>query len=63
MNSIGKVRMDTLKAGDRFRCCQGMVWTYERRDGASSGVHHVIREDDGSKNMFAGCATVQLLPK
>lgn len=51
------VRMDSLKSGDRFYCMVGRIYTYDRQDGASSGVHHVTHED-GSKTMFAGCAEV-----
>lgn len=55
-----RVRMDTLSRGDRFLDCQGSEWTYVRRDGALSGVHHVRNARD-EKTCFAGCAEVVLL--
>ena len=55
--ATNRVRVDTLKQGARFECISGEAWTYERRDGASSGVHHVTG-DTGKKTAFAGCAEV-----
>jgi hypothetical protein len=49
--------MDTLRRGQRFSDIDGGVWTYVRRDGALSGVHHV-ENDQGKRTMFAGCAEV-----
>ena len=51
-----KVRVDSLRAGDRFRSIDGEVFTYERVDGASSGVHHVSNASE--RTAFAGCAEV-----
>lgn len=51
------VRVDTLAKGRRFRCIQGQEWTYERLDGALTGVHHA-RRSDGFTSAFAGCAEV-----
>ena len=47
--------MDTLKHGQQFTCASGDFYTYLRRDGALSGVHHV-RRHDGHDTTFAGCA-------
>jgi hypothetical protein len=52
-----RVRMDTLRRGDRFIAIDGDGYTYDRVDGASSGVHHVTC-DDGARTSFAGCAEV-----
>jgi len=35
-------------------------FTYERRDGALSGVYHVV-DDTGRQTSFAGCAEVVVL--
>lgn len=51
--------MDTLKHGQQFTCASGDFYTYLRRDGALSGVHHV-RRHDGHDTTFAGCAEVTL---
>jgi hypothetical protein len=56
----GAVRVDTLQRGDRFQCMQGGTYTFERVDGALSGVYHVV-QDDGFRTCFAGCAEVILL--
>ena len=50
-----RVRVETLKRGDKFRAIDGMVYTYDRVDGASSGVHHVTSITSGPTS-FAGCA-------
>lgn len=56
--------MDSLSPGEKFTPAYGGHYTYERRDGASDGVHHVVAED-GKKTCFAGCAEVEIgwLPK
>jgi hypothetical protein len=50
-----RVRVDTFKRGDRFRAIDGMVYTYDRVDGVSKGVHHVTSMT-GAPTSFAGCA-------
>lgn len=50
-----RVRIDTLRRGDRFVSIDGEEWTYIRIDGALSGVHHV-GNDAGERASFAGCA-------
>jgi len=55
-----RVRVDALKPGARFQAIDGVRYTYERRDGALSGVFHVTAAD-GSHTAFAGCAEVLLL--
>jgi hypothetical protein len=50
-----RVRVDTLKRGDRFVASDGLIYTYVRPDGALSGVHHV-EGPSGEKTSFAGCA-------
>lgn len=52
-----RVRVDSLAVGARFLACDGVVYTYERRDGAKCGVHHVVG-DNGKRTAFAGCAEV-----
>jgi hypothetical protein len=52
-----RVRVDELSRSDAFTCINGQRWTYVRKDGALSGVHHVRRED-GFESSFAGCAEV-----
>lgn len=54
---ITKVRVEELQKGERFTCASGDHYVYERVDGASSGVHHVVGKD-GRKTSFAGCADV-----
>jgi len=54
-----RYRMDTLTPGQKFTCASGNMYTYVRRDGALSGVHHV-RSASGRDTMFAGCAEVTL---
>lgn len=54
-----KVRIGTLRKGTAFTCASGNHYTYEREDGASAGVHHVVGRD-GTRTMFAGCADVTL---
>lgn len=58
--STTKVRVDTLKKGDKFTPAYGGHYTYERVDGASSGVHHVTDAKDGRGTMFCACAEVEL---
>jgi hypothetical protein len=50
--------MDTLKKGDKFTCASGDHYTFDREDGASSGVFHVT-QSTGRKTCFAGCAEVE----
>ena len=54
-----KRRMDTLKKGDKFTCASGRHYTFNRRDGALSGVFHVI-QSSGYETFFAGCAEVEM---
>lgn len=51
--------MDSLRRGQRFLSYDGEEWTYERRDGALDGVHHVV--DGDRRTIFSGCAEVVLL--
>ena len=51
-------RVDALRKGDRFTSADGGHYEYEREDGVSSGVHHVVRRD-GSRTAFAACAEVE----
>lgn len=53
-----RVRIDTLRRGQRFLDIEGTAWTYDRIDGALSGVHHVHNVKGAS--CFAGCAEVLL---
>lgn len=57
-----RVRVDTLKKGDMFVAIDGCQYTYDRVDGACSGVHHVIGDTD-EKTSFAGCAEVVKMEK
>lgn len=50
-----RVRVDTLRKGDRFIAADGIVYEYVRVDGALSGVHHVTGPGE-EKTSFAGCA-------
>jgi hypothetical protein len=50
-----RVRVDTLRKGQRFIAYDGVTYTYERIDGALSGVHHVT-DGQGRRTCFAGCA-------
>ena len=52
-------RMDSLRKGDQFTSADGGHYTYDRVDGALSGVHHVT-EKGGRQTMFAGCAEVEM---
>lgn len=52
-----RVRVDSLRHGDKFIAVNGARYTYERRDGALSGAYHVT-DTDGRKTWFAGCAEV-----
>jgi hypothetical protein len=54
-----RVRVDTLRKGAAFVAIDGKRYTYERKDGALSGYHHVVSAD-GSKTGFAGSAEVVL---
>ena len=54
-----RVTIDSLRAGAQFTAADGVHCTYERRDGANSGAHHV-RRSDGSATLYAGCALVTL---
>jgi hypothetical protein len=50
-----RARIDTLHHGQRFLAYDGRTYTYLRKDGALSGVHHVLSEA-GESTCFAGCA-------
>jgi hypothetical protein len=52
-----RVRVDSLRKGERFMSSQGERFAYVRPDEARSGVHHVIG-DDGSLTSFAASAEV-----
>ena len=56
---IERRRVDTLKAGDKFTCASGDHYTFDRVDGALSGVFHVT-QSTGRKTSFAGCAEVEM---
>lgn len=56
-----RVRVDSLAVGQRFLAVDGRRYQYERRDGALSGVYHVVG-DNGHNTCFAGCAEVVVLP-
>ncbi len=51
------VPIGALTKGATFTAAYGGHYTYDRVDGASSGVHHVTGVD-GKPTMFAGCADV-----
>ena len=53
-----KVPIGTLKKGDKFTSADGDYYVYERVDGVSTGVHHVVGRN-GRATMFAGCADVE----
>lgn len=56
MTDEKRVRVDSMKRGDRFVAVgDGKVWTFERQDGGYSGAYHCVRED-GYRSCFAGCA-------
>lgn len=55
-----KVRVDSLRRGQRFRCVSGFEWVYDRKDGALSGVHWADRAT-GGRDCFCGSALVQPL--
>ena len=57
-----RVRVDSLKPGQRFLSMSNGCFTYERRDGALSGVYHVV-DDAGGRTSFAGCAEVVMIRK
>lgn len=50
-----RVRVDSLKRGERGIASDGETYTYERVDGALSGVHYVVY-NGGERTTFAGCA-------
>lgn len=52
-----RVRVDSLRKGERFLSSHGERFTYARPDGARSGVHQVFAED-GSLTSFAASAEV-----
>ena len=52
-----RVRVDSLRKGERFLSIDGARFTYVRPDGALSGVHHVVG-DDGVTTCFAASAEV-----
>jgi hypothetical protein len=56
-----RVRIEKLRVGERFLAIDGKHYTYDRRDGALSGVYHVTC-DDGTRTAFAGCAEVVVQP-
>lgn len=56
-----RVRMDSLKKGQRYRDMVGRTFTYEAVDDKYSGAHHSL-DEDGKDTVFAGCAEVVLLP-
>jgi hypothetical protein len=55
-----RVRVDALRRGQRFLSIDGKLFAYERVDGASPGVHHVVA-DGGERTAFAACAEVVLV--
>lgn len=55
------VRADSLRPGARFVDKFGReVWTVI--EGSGSGCVWVVRERDGHKTCFAGCADAELVP-
>lgn len=64
-------RVDELRSGDLFRCIQGKLWRYLRRDHARSGSHWAgkllpLGDDNGSRitvgeDCFAGSALVEVV--
>lgn len=64
-------RVDELRSGDLFRCIQGKLWRYLRRDHARSGAHWAacvmpLGDDSGSRitvgeDCFAGAALVEVV--
>lgn len=52
-----RVRIDSLRKGDRFKCCSNRKWTYDRHDHALSGASWAIC-DDGQRDCFCDSALV-----
>ena len=51
-----RVRVDTLRKGDRFIAADGIVYEYVCVDeGERDDIHHVIGPNE-EKTFFAGCA-------
>lgn len=53
-----RVRVDTLRHGDRFLDSDGHEWVYDRAH-SSCGVHCV--DGERGATLFAGCAEVVLV--
>lgn len=59
----GRVRMDSLRAGTRFRDVRGTLWEHGGKVGGSSGAYNAFRISDGFRDCFAGCAEVTIETK
>lgn len=49
-----KRRVDELHSGDLFRCIQGKLWRYLRRDHDRGGAHWAQRVAGEGSPVFAG---------
>lgn len=67
-----RVRIETLRKGDKFIAVTGRTYTYVRKDDALSGVHHTVDvffwgvhhtvDAFFCQAQFAGCAEVVPCP-